>query len=93
MSQGRADGIFAVAKLVKVICLTKFYDFFLCINPFYRLFSGFFGCFLGVEVTQLLIIPIIFSVSSSVNTGDIGSESSHECMCSVTGRLSLSHSR
>lgn len=60
MSQGRADGIFAVAKLVKVICLTKFYDFFLCINPFYRLFSGFFGCFLGVEVTQLLIIPIIF---------------------------------
>ncbi len=48
MSQGRADGIFADAKLVKVICLTKFYDFFLCINPFYRLFSGFFGGFLGV---------------------------------------------
>ena len=46
MSQGSADGIFAVAKLVKVICLTKFYDFFYVLILFtgcFRAFSGVFG--------------------------------------------------
>lgn len=36
---GRADGVFAVAKLVKVICLTKFYGFFLTIYAFFIVFG------------------------------------------------------
>lgn len=32
---GRSDGVFAVAKLVKLICLTKFYGFFLIEEAFF----------------------------------------------------------
>lgn len=86
---GRAVGVFAVAKLVKLICLTKFYDPFLSIVSFFIFFLGIrkpeYGCFQAFYSSQLLIAVIISVTSDCVSTGEIGKESSLAWIYSVTG--------